>query len=223
MAEALGEVVTPQRLQIYATDLATDLSQEQLRIALTRARRECRFFPKIAELREFAGGSKEDHRKVEAEAAWTFVMDYLRRWSVARLPLYQSGKRIEAPPLSARIEYALRRIGGLRGLNQITESSRPFMFKDFCEAYQLAPVAESQAFELHEKFGESLLLGATKLLAAKPMDPPRVTESKAKQPEMPAFKAKSIPEPLTDAQLRDRRQMLKQQASSFVRSAAKNS
>jgi hypothetical protein len=50
-------------------------------------------------------------------------------------------------------------------------------------------------------------------LVAKPMEAPRIPEPKQEQPEALAFKPKSIPEPLTDAQLRDRREMLRQQAA----------
>jgi hypothetical protein len=144
LAEAFGCELTAARLRVYVEDLSA-LPQAQLEIALTRARRELRFFPKIAELREFAGAKAEDIRSVEAEAAWKFASDYLRKWGVERLPFYSGGKRLDAPALPSRIEYALRRIGGLRGLNQVTEQSRPFVFKDFVEAFHLAPMAESLA------------------------------------------------------------------------------
>jgi hypothetical protein len=51
LAEAFGECekVSPQRLQIYAGDLA-DLDPRQLDIAFKRARTELKFFPKISEL-----------------------------------------------------------------------------------------------------------------------------------------------------------------------------
>ncbi len=91
LAEAIGEVVTTERLRIYAKDLAIDLSRNQLQIALTRARRESRFFPKIAEIRAFVGGPPEDQTKVEGEAAWVFANDYLRTWGVQRLPVYRGG------------------------------------------------------------------------------------------------------------------------------------
>jgi hypothetical protein len=70
LAEAMGESLTPSRLEIYLTDLA-DLSREQLEMACWRARRELRFFPKIAELREFAGAlsSAVDDRP-DPELAW---------------------------------------------------------------------------------------------------------------------------------------------------------
>ena len=158
--------------------------------------------------------------KVETEAAWVFAMNYLRRWGVERLPLYQSGKRVEAPQLPARIEYAVRRIGGLRGLNQITEESRPFVFKDFCEAYRQAPVAELQEPGLQGRYGARQLLGEVKQLTGatdRPRQPQDVNATGPSAGEKPAelvpCNPKRIPEPPTDAQIRDRRQMLRQQAA----------
>jgi hypothetical protein len=104
----------------------------------------------------------EDQLKVEAEAAWTFAMDYLQQWGVERLPLYRGGKRVEAPPLPSRIEYALRRIGGLRGMNQITEESRPFMFKDFFEAFKQAPIGRAPSTWAPRKIRSKAVAGRNK-------------------------------------------------------------
>jgi hypothetical protein len=112
-----------------------------------------------------------DQNKVEADAAWNYVNEYLRKWGVDRLPIYSGGKRITAPRLDARSEYALRRIGGLWALNQIDAESRPFMYRDFCEAYVLAPVAELMAPQLLEQFGDRALVGNVKQLTeAKTME-----------------------------------------------------
>jgi hypothetical protein len=56
LAEAFGECekVSPQRLQIYAGDLA-DLDQRQLDIAFKRARTELKFFPKISDYENWLG------------------------------------------------------------------------------------------------------------------------------------------------------------------------
>ena len=73
LAEAMGENLSPARLTIYAADLA-DLNHSQLEVAFARARRELKFFPKIAELRDLAGVAAKDTRNVEAEAAWNSRM-----------------------------------------------------------------------------------------------------------------------------------------------------
>src|SRR5450755_4474192 len=75
LGEAMGESLSQARLQIYAADLA-DLNRSQLEIAFARARRELKFFPKIAELRDLAGVAAKDERNVEAEAAWKWANDY---------------------------------------------------------------------------------------------------------------------------------------------------
>ena len=50
-------------------------------------------------------------------------------------------------------------------------------------------------------------------LVAKRVDPSPDREQNVEQPEAPAFKPESIPAPLTDVQLQDRRAMLRQQAA----------
>jgi len=205
LAEATGEAMTPARLKIYAADLV-DLGRPRLEAAFVRARRECRFFPKIAELRDLAGAAAKDQRDVEAEGAWKWANDYLHKWGVDLMPLWSNGKTIEAPAIPARIQYALRRIGGIRALNQVTEKNRPFMFKDFCEAYNLAPVADLLMPQLIAKF--PIAEGQVKQLGDG-------TNGEIKPAPVRTFAAKAIPQPLSDEQLRDRREMLARQAASL--------
>ena len=111
-----------------------------------------------------AGAKAEGEDKVEADAAWHHVNEYLRRWGVDRLPIYSKGTKTAAPRLDVRSEYALRRIGGLWALNQMDAGNRPFMYRDFCEAYILAPVAELMAPQLLKKFGDRTLVGSVRQL-----------------------------------------------------------
>ncbi len=201
----MGETVSPERMKIYAGDLA-DLDRSQLEVAFTRARRELKFFPRISELRDLAGVAAKDVRNVETEAAWKFVNDYLRKWGVDLMPIYSGGKRIEAPALPPRIAYALRRIGGLCGLNQVTEEKRPFMFRDFCEAYNVAPIADLLAPQLADKF--PVREGQVKQLT----DGASIERPDVKPVPVRTFQAKPVPQPLTDDQLRARREMLARQA-----------
>ena len=89
----------------------------------------------VAEIRALADEPAGDPKKVEAEAAFEFAEDYLWKHGVDRLPIYASGKFISPPPLPPRIDAALRRIGGLGGLNQITDETRAFKRRDFVAAY----------------------------------------------------------------------------------------
>ncbi len=157
-------------MEIYAGALA-DVPQDRLDVAFQRALRELTFFPKVAELRHFAALNSEDQKKVEANAAWDYVNEYLRKWGVDLLPDYTGGKVTTPPPLDARTDYALRRIGGLRALNQVDVDKMPYMYRDFCEAYALAPVAELLALPLRQQFGAEKLQGSVKMLTeAKAME-----------------------------------------------------
>jgi hypothetical protein len=118
--------MTYERMEIYARALE-DIPKDRLNLAFLRALQERTFFPKVAELRALALASSDEGKKVEANAAWDYVNQYLRKWGVDLFPLYSNGKVITPPPLDARTDYALRRIGGLRALNQVDVDKVPFM------------------------------------------------------------------------------------------------
>jgi hypothetical protein len=169
LAEAFAEPLTEERMEIYVRALA-DVPQDRLRISFQRALRELTWFPKVAELRNLADANsenadKEAQQKVEADAAWTYVNDYLRKWGVDQLPLYSGGKQIPPPPLDPRADYALRRIGGFHALHQMDINRMPFVYRDFCEAYAQAPLAEHMASRLEERFGTAAPSGKVKELA----------------------------------------------------------
>lgn len=164
LAEAFGESVTEARLDIYVQSLI-DIPREKLAEGFKRALRETKFFPKISELRDLSGWSPQDQKTVEAQAAWKYVNEYLQTWGVDRLPVRSGGKWIEPPALNPRTEYALQQIGGLWRLNQITDESYPFVFRDFCAAYELAPVAERMTPQLSEQFSKLGLKGKVEELS----------------------------------------------------------
>lgn len=163
LAEAFGEQLTLERVEIYVSTLV-DIPQDRLQVAFRRALYERTFFPKVAELRELSGSSAKDEQKVEAQAAWEQANQYLRNWGVDKLPVRSGGKWITPPPLEPRLEYAVRQIGGLWRLNQVTDETYHFIFRDFCEAYLLAPVAELMAPQLLEQFSVRALAGQIKEL-----------------------------------------------------------
>ena len=172
LAEAFAEPLTEERMEIYVRALA-DVPQDRLRISFQRALRELTWFPKVAELRDLADansekGNKESEQKVEADAAWTYVNDYLRKWGVDQLPLYSGGEQIPAPPLDSRADYALRRIGGFHALHQMDINRMPFVYRDFCEAYAQAPLAEQMAPRLQQQFGSLKTMAKTIAEASQP-------------------------------------------------------
>ena len=204
----MREPLTPECLALYIESIA-DLSDDQVRLAIARAIRELEWFPKPAKIRELAGCGADTARDVVGESAWAWITNYLRSWGVDRLPVYSCGERIEAPSVPKGIEYALRAIGGLRALNQITSESRPFMKKDFITAYHQAPLAEQLAPQLPELSGERILRGHSKQLTAKP-----VRKEKGGSHTLRTIRA--VPQPLTDAQMRERREILRQQTSALM-------
>jgi hypothetical protein len=163
LAEGFGEPLTQERAEIYVSGLV-DIPQDRLKAAFKRALYELKFFPRLAELRDLSGSSAEEEQKVEAQAAWQQANEYLRKWGVEKLSVRSGGKWITPPPLEPRLEYAIRQIGGLWRLNQVTDETYHFMFRDFCEAYMLAPVAELMAPKLLEQFSVRALAGQIKEL-----------------------------------------------------------
>ena len=97
--------------------------------------REARLFPTIAELRELAGLSKLDQDAIEINQAWEFVCRYVQRYWHPEVGRYDN-----APAIPPRIDYALRRIGGLYALHNCSLEQLPRMHRDFGDAYRLAPV-----------------------------------------------------------------------------------
>lgn len=140
LAALWNEPMGGLRLTGYVERLS-DLQPDQLREAFQRAGDELTKMPSVAELRALAGeATGKQAEDVEAMAAWDQAERYLRKWGVDLLPL----GREHAPLLPPRIDYALRRIGGLRGLNQITEERRAFMMRDFMQGFKDATVAEAK-------------------------------------------------------------------------------
>ena len=76
-----------------------------------------------------------------------------------------------------------------------------------------APPVLSQCIPVNRLLSEMPCLQ----LVAKPMNARQIPEPKQEQPEALTFKPKSIPEPLTGAQLRDRRELLMQQLASLTK------
>jgi hypothetical protein len=203
LAEAFGEPLTLERAEIYVGGLA-DIPQERLKAGFRRSLYELKFFPRLAELRDLSGSSAEEEKKVEAQAAWHQVNEYLRKWGVEKLPIRSGGKWITPPPLEPRLEYAIRQIGGLWRLNQVTDETFHFMFRDFCEAYMLAPVAELMAPQLSEQFSVRELAGQVK----------QFPDARAMEPKIAGGESDSKPsQPVLEELTAERKEELRQKLS----------
>lgn len=66
LAEAYGVSLSEQRIVIYA-DALSDLSMDQVKTAMRRAVRECKFFPAVSDLRALVIGAPSDEGMIQ----WT--------------------------------------------------------------------------------------------------------------------------------------------------------
>ena len=77
LAAAFREPISTVTLQIYASKL-DDIEPSRLVVALDRACRELKFFPKIAELRNLAGVGANSSDE-EIDGAWLWITRHVRR------------------------------------------------------------------------------------------------------------------------------------------------
>jgi hypothetical protein len=173
---ALNSKAEPEReLVAEFTRVFDHEPPEAIESAFREWRLQSSFFPAIADIAELISRwhgrvDHDDGKKIEANAAWDYINKYLHEWGVELLPRFSvGGQATTPPPLDSRIDYALRRIGGLRALNQVDVDKMPFMYRDFCEAYRLAPAAELMAGSLQQQFGKDKLLGNVKQLSVPPV------------------------------------------------------
>jgi hypothetical protein len=142
LAAGWGEPMPAGRLAVYVENLL-DFSKEQLEVVFARGTREAERFPSIPQLRALARSETKPEQSVAAMEGWEAALRYARKWGTDGLPVYVRGKGLLPPPaLDARIEYALRRIGGLQALRDIAEEKHPFLLRDFCRGFDEAPVAD---------------------------------------------------------------------------------
>lgn len=208
LAEAMGEVLTPVRLQLYAADLA-DLGRSQLAVAFARARRELKFFPKIAELRELAGACVKQSQDAEARKAWdvlqSFVSKYVGNDVHGDFGPEHGWYPKSFPRLSNRILDTVRRTGGWKVYKCATDEDFPFAQKRFFE--------EFAAWTAVERVDSSHMLTATAPEAKRLPSAPVLAE--IKPVHAPIVQPKPFSQPLTETQRRDRYEQLKRQAESL--------
>jgi hypothetical protein len=206
LGEAMGESLTPERLSIYAQDLSSDLTQGQLAPAFEKARRELKFFPKIAELRTLAGADEKEREDAEMRQAWDLVQRFVskRVWTDPHGVCRVDGEQ----DLPDRVRDSVRRSGGLRAYLWMTEKDFPFLQQRFFDEYR--------AWVRVERLPASILARLT-------MPRPRLiapVETEAHAPAAPLRSpveeiVKKIPA-LTEAEIRDRRALLRRQTLTIM-------
>ena len=209
LAEAMGETMTPARLKIYIRDLS-DLDCSQLQIAFARARRELKFFPKIAEVRELAGKGQKQEADAEARAAWDTILDFTSKYIQSdphgNYRIDQGVRRTPPPVLSQRILDTVRRTGGWKVYKCMDSDDMPFTQKRFFGEYEAWHAVQHIPLDGLIDTQDVLALDSPKQSS----QPARVQQVKADQ--IVNVCAKNISGPMTEVQIRDRREILRQQA-----------
>src|SRR5450432_998057 len=140
-----NQPLTTEANVLYLTELEVvfnEIGGDGLVSALSRCIRELKFMPTIAEIRDIAGLNQKKQEIVDAEKAWTLVLQYVERWSgVERIYRGQDPNtgeiRWEYPPkLPTYIEYAVRAAGGVRCIANTSPEDLPFRIKEFREAIE---------------------------------------------------------------------------------------
>jgi len=139
--------------------------------------------------------------------AYTFVKKYVGNDVYGDYGPQHGWYPKQYPKLSDRILDTVRRTGGWKAYKCMTDDDFPFVQKRFFEEYT-AWVAVGQVAP------DKLLTERPRLqLVAKAMDIPKMEVQP--KPVSQQATVKKIPEPITEAQIRDRREMLRQQAESW--------
>ena len=201
----------PGALALMSQILAQSGSDEQIDGALTRCARECRYPIRLPDILQRMEGQEVPQLEAEGRKAWEVAVAFAEKWvrsDVNGSYVIDRGVRSSEPPkLTQRVLDSVRRSGGWRAYKCMTHEDYPFLQRRFLEEYAAWAAIE-------EVSAAKLLTEAPRLqLVAKPdAHETKGPTPRAKPAEVPPFKPKPIPSPLTDVQLRDRRAMLRQQA-----------
>lgn len=209
----------PGALALMAEFLTQSATDEQIDLALTRCARECRYPVRLPDMLQRIQGQEIPQLEAEGRKAWEVVTSFVDKWirsDVEGNYVIDGGARSSEPPkLAQQILDTVRRTGGWRAYKRMTNEDFPFQQKRFFQEFKAWAAVEQIP-------SGKLLTEMPRLrLVAQSMDPPgRDGQTKAaKLVGAPGFRAKPIPAQLTDAQLRDRREMLRQQAAALTKDA----
>jgi hypothetical protein len=200
-----------------AADLLEDgCSLEQIAYALRRCKPECKYPVRLPHIFERIPGREVSREDAEIHAAWDITINHVRKWG--RWAEDYAGAYIEkgAPVLPDRITDTVRRTGGwgaylvLGYSDQDRARDAAFQRERFFDEYKAWTAIDRAVPNLAQLLNAKPEVLA---LAAKPMESPK--EIVRKEVEQIVRKAKRQT-PLTDSEVLDRKEMLKQQAQSIA-------
>ena len=185
-------------------EMADEVGAERFSAALVNAVRESESFPVIAKIRKACGLGTVQQSAAGADAAWLFVQDHMRQFGTEPYHVPFGQRRPALPP---RIAYAVRLVGGLQRIADVSDDSLPFMRKDFAAAWE--------RYEESAAAYNTLQLTAQvpkQLMAMPEIIPPKeplvnVEQALANVLRMPRKYVRDM----TDEEFEDRKEMLAQQ------------
>jgi hypothetical protein len=207
-----------------AKALCKDHSLDSIELALERCMKECRFPVRLPDIFIRIPGAEVPEIEAEMRAAWDVLIKFVNkrcRWNDGYFDGENShvfSARVEpgAPELPHRITDTVRRTGGWAAYLRMEPSDFPFQQKRFFEEYKAWAAVErvlpdlAKALQLPEAQIEQLTGSRTMDNAARNPAVSSNLDSPVK-----TSTPKSVPEPPTSEQLRDRREMLCQQAETL--------
>ncbi len=134
---------TQKAMMIEWLFLASEIGAEKFSEALVNAVRESEYFPVIAKIRKHAGATQAQQADAGAQAAWLWVRKYIRDWGTSGDPHYFGNGPVMPPALDARIQHALRFVGGIQVVENTPNDELQWVQKRFMAAWS----AYVQTFE----------------------------------------------------------------------------
>ena len=196
----------PGALALMAEMLTQSATDDQITAALTRCSRECKYPVRIPDILQRIPGQEIPQIEAEARKAWDLVQDFTRKY--VGNDVYgnygpEHGWHPKTfPKLSQRTLDTVRRTGGWRLYKCLTNQDYPHQQKRFFEEYEAWTAVEQTA-------PTKVLPQRPTFQLANPIDPAKSRLHPA--PVAPKVTIKKMREPPTEAQIRDRREMLRQQ------------
>lgn len=193
----------PGALALIAEVLCQSGSDEQIAHAMTRCCRECRYPVRLSDFLQRIPGQEIPAPEAEGRKAWdllqTFVRKYVGNDVHGNFGPEHGWYPKTFPQLSDRILDTVRRTGGWKVYKCMTDEDFPFVQKRFFE--------EFHAWAAVERVDLGHMLAAVpepKRLASTPVP------AAIKPEPVPIVRPKPFAQPLSDAQLCDRREILMQ-------------
>jgi hypothetical protein len=177
-------------------------------VALNGSMRECRFPVRMPDILTRIPGQEVPQLEAEGRKAWDLVLEFTRRYvdcdAHGNYGPEHGWYANSFPKLSQRILDTVRRTGGWRAYKCMTDADYPHQQKRFLAEYTAwAAVEQTPLPKLLTQMPALRLIGKMDKPKPKPAEPAKV----ATAPIKPILHQ----EPMTEAQLADRREMLRQQ------------